>query len=199
MSGRGIRVIPKGQDDALTLTFIKYTGEERRVWGLTAAIAANPKKGTAGVVSYVHYATNTTVSLCHDVLLGFRYFHIEGAAEVMLARRIRGLVEPYNARELLAWWDRAVIEDDVDDKVDAVLFLGTGAPAKPTAPITKRLLTALTDPDKDVRNAAIVGMGYADWPEAFRAALEEVKRADPDKTARKRAKIVLDQWSSERT
>lgn len=34
----------------------------------------------------------------------------------------------YSQHELLGWWDHAVVSNDIDDKVVAVLFLGTGAP-----------------------------------------------------------------------
>ncbi len=189
MSRRGIRIIPKTKDPMTPL--VHHSME--RGWSLEGAIPRDAARRESGELTYLVLENQTYVILREDALTGVHYFTIWGPAEAEIAREIRELVNSYTERELIEWWDRAAASDDVDDKVDAVLFLGAGAPSVPDDAINDRLRAALQDPDKDVRNAAVVGAAYADW-DVLKPDLEAVAAGDPDGTIRARANVVLANW-----
>lgn len=76
------------------------------------------------------------------------------------------------------------------------MFLGVNSPEAPRDDYTSRLRAALLDADKDVRDAAIVAVGYAGW-RLFRPEIEQMAAADPDADARERAKRLLDDWAKQ--
>jgi len=191
MSSRGIRIVPKTKDPMTP--FVELS--RQRKWHLRAAFARDPAARTAGEITYWVPDRNTIVNLRDDVITGVHYFTIDGPHEAEVAEEIRSVIESYTEPELLAWWDRGAASNDIDDKVDAVLFLGVGTPATPTDDYLNRIRAALADPDKDVRNAAIVASGYADWP-VFKPDLERIADSDPDETARQRAAVVVAGWKT---
>ena len=85
--------------------------------------------------------------------------------------------------------------NDVDDRVDAVLFLAVGSPGTPDEEYTSRIRSALADEDKDVRNAAVVAAGYTDWS-IFRSDIERGASSDSDPKARERAGLLLSLWDT---
>src|SRR5262245_37313296 len=156
MSRRGIRLIPKTKEPIAP--FLDFTKQRGR-WQLEGATFRDPEKRESGEITYLELASDTYIVLRDDLLVGLHYFTIWGPAERELADQLRAKIESYSEDELLAWWDRAAASGDVDDKVDAVLFIGVGAPSTPAEPYITRLRAGLADPDVDVRNAAIVGVG----------------------------------------
>ncbi len=189
-SKRDIRVIPKAKGPMPV--FMEHARKRR--WLLEKAIAHPPKSKESGEVVYRDPASQTIITLRDDALAGFRFFIVSGSQQTEIADELRALVPSYADSELLEWWDNAVDSNDIDDKVDAVLYLGTGAPPEPRTDVSDRLLAALDDEDDDVRNAAIVGAGFTDWADVFRAQLNAMAKKDANATARSRARVVLDRW-----
>jgi hypothetical protein len=189
-SKRDVRVIPKSKGPMQV--FLQHAS--KRGWLLEKAIARTPKSKESGEVVLRDLPSQTIVTLRDDALAGFRFFIVCGRLQTKIAEEIRGVVPSYSDSELLQWWDGAVASNDIDDKVDAVLYLGTGSPPEPRKNVSDRLLAALDDNDDDVRNAAIVGAGFTDWADVFRDKLTEMAKKDSNATARKRARVVLDRW-----
>lgn len=187
----GIKIIPTSDDPLLI--FIEHSRKRR--WLLEKAVARPPNSNESGEVICFDRPTQTRITLRDDALVGIRFFVIAGPAATDIANEIRSLVPSYSHAALLGWWDRAVESNDIDDKVDAVLFLGTGAPPDAQPDVRDRLLAALADPDADVRNAAIVAAGYTEWASSFRGALERIESSDANEVARERATVVLEQWN----
>lgn len=192
MARSGIRIIPQVEDPITQLTRLAVT----RGWHLKKAVARDASSGASGEMIFFVPGGEVSVILRDDLFLGFSYFIISGPAQHVVADEIR---KEFNARkgsELLALWDRGVANGDVDDQVDAVLFLGVDSPEAPTEEYTRRIRSALVDDDKDVRNAALAAVGYADW-RIFRPDIERVAATDMDQTARERARLLLKGWEEQ--
>jgi hypothetical protein len=157
------------------------------------AFAKETSTRESGEITCLIPDNETYVILRGDIPTGIHHLTVWGPAEREVAQELSATFDAYTLGELLRWWDRAVSAHDVDDKVDAVLFLGVGAPSTHDDEIAERLRIALCDPDKDVRNAAIVAVEYADWS-VFAPELEAIAARDPDEIARARARAVLDYW-----
>jgi len=192
MSTSGVRVIPKLKDPITP--FLKM-GIERK-WNLKKAVGREPASRTPGEVICVVPESNTRVTLRDDLYAGIHFFHVVGPDQERIAAELRKEFDPWTAPELFAWWDRGVEKDDVDDRVDAVLFLGVNTPHRPDEEYVKRIRAGLMDPDKDVRNAAVAATAYSDW-RVFKPELERVADTDADDQARKAARYILDGWSKE--
>jgi hypothetical protein len=192
MSKRGVRFIPRIKEPIEWLVKISM----ERGWHLKQAVARDPATGTNGEIIYLVPDTETFVILRDDLLPGIKFCSVVGPNQDRIAAEIRGEVEPWTDQELFAWWDRGVEKDDVDDRVDAVLFLGINTSEQPDDNYVSRICTGLHDPDKDVRNAAVAAAAYADW-RVFKADLARIADTDPDGKARERARYVLDGWAQE--
>jgi hypothetical protein len=192
MSTRGVRVIPKLKDP---ITRFAQIGLERK-WNLKKAVARDPATRTPGEVASLVPESETWVILRDDLYAGIHFFHVRGPDEERIAADLREEFDAWTAPELFAWWDRGVAKEDVDDRVDAVLFLGVNTPYQPEEEYVKRIRAGLADPEKDVRNAAVAATAYADW-RVFRPDLERLADTDPDDQARRSARYILDGWSKE--
>ncbi len=190
MSRSGIRIIPQVEDPITQLTQLAVA----RGWHLKKAVAKNAASGTSGEMVFFVPDEETLVFLRDDLFVGFQYFVISGPKQEHVADEIRKEFNSRTELDVLAWWDRGVAKSDVDDRVDAVLFLGVSSPESPREEYTSRIRAALLDEDKDVRNAAVAAVGYTDWS-SFRPEVEHIAAADPDPTARERARILLDGWT----
>jgi hypothetical protein len=192
MSRSGLRIIPRVEDPITQLTRLALD----RGWHLKKAVARDAASGASGEMIFFVPDGETYIVLRDDLFVGFQYFVISGLDQEPVAEGIR---KDFNARrgaDLLAWWDRGVANGDVDDRVDAVLFLGVDSPEMPREDYASRIRAGLTDDDKDVRNAAIAAAGYAEW-RMLRPDIERIATADPDSTASKRAKLLLEGWDKE--
>src|SRR5262249_12614974 len=116
-----------------------------------------------------------------------------GPGQERFAEGIRKEFNAWKGSELLALWDRVVASNDVDERVDAILFLAVSSPEIPDAEYASRIRSALVDEDKDVRNAAVVAAAYTDW-RIFQSDIERVASSDSDPKARERAEWLLNAW-----
>lgn len=192
MTRTGIRILPQVDDPITQLTRLAVD----RGWHLKKAVGRDPATVTSGEMIFFVPDGETYITLRDDLFVGFPYFVISGPAQERVANEIR---KEFNARkgsELLALWDRGVASGDVDDRVDAVLFLGVDSPEAPREEYTTRIRSALADEDKDVRNAAVAAAGYADW-RSFRPDIERIAAVDTDPTARERARLLLKGWDED--
>ena len=192
MSRRGIQIIPQVEDAITQLTRLAVD----RGWHLKKAVARDMVSRASGELIFFVPDGETYIILRDDLFVGFPYFVISGPEQERVADGIRDEFNPRKGSELLAWWDRGVASGDVDDRVDAVLFLGVGSPETPREEYTSRIQSALVDEDKDVRNAAVVAVGYTNW-RTFRPDIERVAATDLDPTARERARLLLDGWDEQ--
>jgi hypothetical protein len=189
MSRTDLRLAPRAPDP-----FTPYTdlaGKED--WHLRKATVKEPASHRAGEIEYEVPGKQTRVRLRDDPSSGLRYFMITGPQAEDTAALLRAAVACYTHEELLAWWDQGVATDDVDDRVDAILVLGTNAPPCPDERYTTRIRAALRDPDHDVRNAAVVAAAYTEWLDLL-PDLERVADEDSDEAARARAAYVAGAW-----
>jgi hypothetical protein len=192
MSKRGVRIIPRVEDPITQLTRLALD----RGWHLKKAVARDPATGENGEMVFLVPDSETWVFLRDDLFAGIHYFSIVGPDQEKIADEIKRDFNPWTASELFAWWDQGVASDDVDARVDAVLFLGVHAPEEPHEEYVLRIQAALGDKDKDVRNAAVAAAAYADW-RIFRKQLEQIAAHDPDEKARERARYVVEGWARE--
>lgn len=192
MNRSGIRIIPQVEDPITQLTRLAVD----RGWHLKKAVGRDVASGASGEMVFFVPDGETYIFLRDDLFVGFQYFVISGPEQEHVADKIRKEFNPRKGSELLAWWDRGVASGDVDDRVDAVLFLGVDSPETPREEYTSRIRSALVDDDKDVRNAAVVAVGYTDW-RIFQTDIERIAAADPDLTARERARLLLEGWDKQ--
>jgi len=192
MSKRGVRFIPRVKEPIEWL--VKMAVE--RGWHLKQALARDPATRKSGETIFLVPDTETFVILRDDIFAGIKFCAVVGPNQDRIAAEIRGEVNPWTDQELFAWWDRGVEKDEVDDRVDAALFLGVNTAEKPVDDYVSRIRAALHDLDKDVRNAAVAAAAFADW-RVFKTDLARIADTDPDGTARERARHVLDGWAQE--
>jgi hypothetical protein len=192
MSRSGVRIIPQIEDPITQLTRLAVD----RGWHLKGAVARDTASGSDGEMAFFVPDGETYIYLRDDLFVGFQYFIIVGLAQERVADGIRNEFNARKAPELFAWWDRGVASGDVDDRVDAVLFLGVNSPEAPRDEYTSRIRSALVDEDKDVRNAAVTAVGYTDWS-IFRPDIERVAATDADPKARERARFLLKAWEEQ--
>ena len=192
MSKQGIRIIPKLEKPLAPLTRMAL----ERGWDLEKAVPRNTAEQRDGEYVFLLPKAEVYVSLHEDLLPGIKFYAVLGKEKEGVAKFLREEVDHWTESELFSWWDRAVESGDVDDKVDAVLHLGINTPEVPSADYVDRIKAGLSDPDKDVRNAAVVGAAYADW-RVFREDLERIIASDADEKARERATFILNGWNAE--
>jgi len=192
MSKQGIRIIPKIEKPLAPLARMA----SERAWDLEKAVPRSPAEQRDGEYIYHLAKSEVRIILRDDLLPGIKFYVVLGREKEGVAKFLRREVEHWTEPELFSWWDRAVESGDVDDKVDAVLHLGINTPEEPNDEYVERIKAGLADPDKDVRNAAVVGVAYADW-RVFREDLERIIASDPDEKARERATFVLNGWNAE--
>src|SRR6266542_4382826 len=190
MSKKGVRFIPRIKEPIAPLVKISMD----RGWHLKKAVGRDPATGTNGEIIYFVSDSETWVILRDDLFAGIHFCSVVGPDQDRIAAEIRGELDPWTDQELFAWWDRGVEKDDVDDRVDAVLFLGIDSPEQPHDDYVTRICAGLQDPDKDVRNAAVAAAAYGDW-RVFKAHLARMADTEPDGKARERARYVLDGWA----
>jgi hypothetical protein len=191
MSKKGIRLVPRGDAFAQLVDHSMAKG-----WDLEKAVGRDPERGLDGEITYRLPSGGTRAYLRDDLFVGFPYYVVVGPDQERAAAELRAALDVHAPDELLAMWDRAAQDGDVDGQVDAVLFLGVASPEREDPEILSRIRAGLRDEDKDVRNAAVAATAYADW-RAFRPDLQAVAVADPDAKARERARFVLDGWARE--
>ncbi|HTV20939.1 MAG TPA: hypothetical protein VMG12_19775 [Polyangiaceae bacterium] len=192
MSKQGIRIIPKLEEPLAPLTRMAT----ERGWHLKKAVGRSAAEQTDGEYIFHLPKADVFIVLRDDLLPGVKFYAVLGQANERVAKFLRREIEHWTEPELFSWWDRAVESGDVDDKTDAVLYLGINTSEVPTDDYIKRIMAALSDPDKAVRNAAVVAAAYADW-RVFRDALKRIAESDPDEKARERASFVLNGWNAE--
>jgi hypothetical protein len=192
MTRSGIRIIPQVDDPITQLTRLAVDRE----WHLKKAVGRDAASGTSGEMVFFVPDGETYIILRDDLFVGFPYFVISGPAQERVAEGIRREFNPRKGPELLAWWDRGVARGDVDDRVDAVLFLGVNSPETPREEYASRIRSALVDEDKDVRNAAVAAVGYTDW-RIFLPDIERIAARDPDPAARERARLLMEGWDKQ--
>lgn len=192
MAKDGVRIIPRAVDPITQLIDLSID----RGWHLKRAIGRDAEAGVSGELVYYVPGSENFVVLRDDILAGIKFISILGPHPESLVDGVRAEFSAWSDEELFAWWDRAAQSADVDDKVDAVLFLGVNTPRAPHDAYVRRLRAGLGDPDKDVRNAAVVAAAFADW-RLLTDDLARIARSDPDDKARERAQRVLDGWAGE--
>lgn len=101
-----------------------------------------------------------------------------------VATLIQGTLVPWMLTELLAEID------DAADRAFALRRAGFGAPQDADPEFLSRFSAAATDPDPDVRTAAIWAMVQTGWPEC-RPVVEEMSRADGSRAVRGLARGAL--------
>jgi hypothetical protein len=182
----GATIVPKLKDPITP--FVKMSLE--RGWHLKKAVTSDAATRTPGEFVYLVPESGTGLCLRDDLYAGIHFFQVVGPDQERIAAELRKEFDPWTEPELFAWWDRGVEMDDVDDRVDAVLFLGVNTPEEPREEYAKRIRAGLADPDKDVRHAAVAATAFADW-RVFRPDLELVADADPDDATRRAARYIL--------
>jgi hypothetical protein len=192
MSKQGIRIIPKVEEPLEPITHMAL---ERR-WNLKKAVGQNSAEQRDGEYIYHLPTSDVFVILREDLLPGIKFYAVLGKEKEGVAKFLREEIDHWREPELFSWWDRAAESGDVDGKTDAVLHLGINAPEEPSADYVDRIKAGLSDPDKDVRNAAIVSVAYADW-RVFRGDLQRIIASDSDEKARERATHILNGWNAE--
>lgn len=130
----------------------------------------------------------TSIHYIEDFLLGVNYLLLEGEEPGPLAEDIRKKLPTYSVDET----KRLVAQGKTRDELIGAIYLAAAA----TSPrfdesLFKLFEIALESDDPDVRSAAILGMGYAAWPE-FKALLRRIEATDPDSRVRGDARAMLD-------
>jgi hypothetical protein len=104
--------------------------------------------------------------------------------EAFLTRRLDLLDDS----ELLA--APSLAEPDSEAQALSLIKLGYGAPVDFDQRYFDRLSSATRAAHSEIRDAALRGMNYTEWPQ-FRPVLQQVAKRDPDRSVRKLAKRIL--------
>jgi hypothetical protein len=185
----GLRRVPRVEDPSF---------EFRQVaidlgWLLKEVRDPEPEAGKWLEYVFLDEASGTGVYCIAHQIVGFWYVTAHGPREVEVAALLSERLNCWTDPEMFTLWDQGVANDDVDDRVDAVLLLGVSAPMQPELGYQERLLAALGDDDSDVRNAAVQATTCRGWP-VFRPVLERLRDEDVDEVVRQRASIILENW-----
>ncbi|MGW1958527.1 HEAT repeat domain-containing protein [Streptomyces sp. NPDC001920] len=115
---------------------------------------------------------------------------VKESAVVALARMAAERLAVWSPAELFAALDEAA---DPQARAAAVLRIGLGAPDAFDKSFFDRIITAMADPDTNVREAAIHATLHSPYPQ-YRDMLRRIAVSDPDPDRRENASIVLESF-----
>ncbi|MCB9647447.1 MAG: HEAT repeat domain-containing protein [Deltaproteobacteria bacterium] len=164
-------------------------------WLLIEVKPRDEESGQSFEMIYGDESSGDVATFTQHMTLGLRIIAVTGPRSDEVADLLRERLDAWPRQAMLELWARGVAEDDVDDRVDAVLLLGVCAPATEDPELASPIQDALEDANEDVRNAAIVAVTFPGW-ERFRPMLEHIAANDPDEVARQRAQLVLKNWAA---
>lgn len=105
------------------------------------------------------------------------------------------------AQERLDVWDEEEMLESIGatdpmTRAVAVIRAGLASPEQFDERFFSRIRSAMSDPDRRVREAAIYATTYTTWPQ-YISALRDVAENDPDPERRNDAQIALNMFTSE--
>ncbi len=141
----------------------------------------------------VMWGAGTALSLhyVHDPISRNDYVMTWGVDETAvdaLARLAAGRLDVWSPAELCAAVEAAA---DPQERAAAVLRTGLGAPEAFDQGSFDCIITAMADPDTNVREAAIHATVFSPYTQ-YRDALQRIADSDPDPNRREDASIVLE-------
>ncbi len=129
----------------------------------------------------------TVVNYIVDEIRSQYYFVIEGPDAEEVASRVRMGLPVYTLEEIRQQVRTAT---ERDDRIEALQRLGTITSVETNSTDYTLFEAAFTDPDPDIRAAAVIMVGYVEWPE-LKTRLEQIKADDTDERVRSAATRML--------
>jgi len=148
------------------------------------ATAENP------VDTFVSDDEKTQIDVVHDDVVSLDYCVVKGE-EVNVKDAVSGIRE---SLETVSSADAVKAYKDASsgpDKISALYLLGVASGDDPTNDAVATFKRALSDDDEDVRQGAIVAIGYVGGAE-LQKLLEETAANDESEAVRKDAKLMLE-------
>jgi hypothetical protein len=133
----------------------------------------------------------SSIHYIEDFVIGVRYLYVSNAQNDVI-RQVISSIPVYTNDEVKQMAETAAGADgDAQGQIRAVYHLALTATRRSDAYVLDAIASALSNPTPEVRQAAILAVGYVGWPE-FRVPLESLRRDDPDVDVRSDAKAMLE-------
>jgi hypothetical protein len=130
----------------------------------------------------------TSIHYIEDFLLGVSYLLLRGEEPALVAERVRKKLPTYSVDEI----KRLVAQGKTrDEQIRAIYLVAAATTPRFDASLYRLFEITLASNNPEVRSAAILGMGYAAWPE-FKALLQPIEATDPDARVREDARAMLE-------
>jgi hypothetical protein len=152
-------------------------------WDKTLSSEDNPYE-----VVWITDDEQKTIHYIEDHLINLRYLVAQGNDVEQLVEQIHSSLATYNKEEIRQLVEKATTRDE---QVSAIYQVGIAAYQDYDSDFFELFKIGLSNPDAEVRKAAILAVGYVGWSE-FREILQHLKTDDPDLTVRERASIMLE-------
>ena len=179
------RLIPKeleyAEDDIMD-----FTGSNE--WILRGKYEADPENFKPFQLRWLKNDDQSGLHYINDFVAGFPYYVLKGANEAEEYKKISEAIELYSIEEILELLHDFNISEN---RRKAILYLGVSITAGFREDFFSEFLKAFSDPDVEVRRAAIKACTYIGWRE-FCEVLDRIKTSDSDPDARFEAEVTLE-------
>lgn len=183
----GLRRIPRVENPAAAFMDLAWDED----WMLRSRVLEDRDAGTSYELVLEDIERGSWIDYVEDLLVDVPYVTTYGPEQEALARVVADALNAWSDEELLKAWDRA---RSLDEAARAVLLLGVAAPPRYSEPFFTRIKAGLEHADADIRNAAVVAIGYRGWA-AFHPILVALQTSDPDEILRQRCQLILANWA----
>lgn len=139
-------------------------------------------------IKWVTRDKQTSIHYMEDFLIEVNYILAKGKDANEVIEQVRASLATYSEDDVRVMWEQAT---SPKQKVRAIYFAAIAAPQKYDPESFRFFERAFTDPDGEVRMAAIVASGYLGWPE-LKEILQQLTEGDPDADVRKNAQLMLE-------
>lgn len=166
----------------------------RNFWYLQAKHDGNSAEQTPTELHYASLDEDLRLIYVEDPIADCSYVIVSGAEMNKACAIIRKKLPIWSDAELFESWHQAPHDSA---QIAAILRIGVAAPSEYDETFAALLKEGLGNQDAAVREAALAGIGYTQWPE-FDDELKKLAANDTDERCRKRAKFMLEVRARER-
>lgn len=142
-------------------------------------------------IIYLNPAQDTAIHYIEDDFLQLAYILVRGDQDESVLQEAESVIPVYLEHEIVFFLEKA---ESIESKVQALHYAAITAPDTFYEYYFNRFLDALKSTDIQVRNAAIIGIGYVGWRE-FQPVLEQIAESDPVQVLRDNAQKLLEGFS----
>jgi hypothetical protein len=159
-------------------------------WDKTLSSEDNPYE-----VVWITDDEQKSIHYIEDHLINLRYLVAQGDDVEQIIKQIHSSLDIYNNAEIRQLVEKASTRDE---HICAIYQVGIAASQDYDSEFFELLKIGLSNPDAEVRKAAILAVGYVGWSE-FREILQHLKTDDPHLMVRERASIMLEGYDIAQT